>query len=148
MASASSGITPIMTSPTREAPTQEASTGELVTRLSTQLTELIKGELELARTELGSKGKRAGVGASLAGAGGVGALFGVGALVAAAIAALALVVPVWLAAAIVAVVLFVVDGALALIGRSSLRKAAPPVPETALENVQADVATVREAMRR
>lgn len=43
--------------------------GELVSRLSSQVTELVRGELELARTELATKGKRAGVGAGLAGAG-------------------------------------------------------------------------------
>src|SRR4051794_9535834 len=67
----------------------DASTGELVKRLSTQLSELVRGELELARAELTEKGKRAGAGAGLAGAGGVVALFGVGALIAAAIAGLA-----------------------------------------------------------
>lgn len=136
------------TRPDRPTPPQEASTGELLTRLSGQLTDLVKGELELARAELTAKGKRAGVGAGLAGAGGVVALFGLGALVAAAIAALALVLPVWLSAVIVAVVLFAVAGVLALAGRAGLRKAVPPVPQAALESVQSDVATVREAARR
>ncbi|MBN9099940.1 MULTISPECIES: phage holin family protein [unclassified Pseudonocardia] len=129
-------------------PPSDASTGELLTRLSSQVTALVKGELELARAELTTKGKRAGVGAGLAGAGGVVALYGVGALVAAAVAALALVLPVWLSAVIVAVVLFVIAGVLALVGRSSLRKAVPPVPEAAVENVQEDVSVVKEAVRR
>ncbi|OJY48194.1 MAG: hypothetical protein BGP03_10735 [Pseudonocardia sp. 73-21] len=120
----------------------------MLTRLSSQVTALVKGELELARAELTTKGKRAGVGAGLAGAGGVVALYGVGALVAAAVAALALVLPVWLSAVIVAVVLFVIAGVLALVGRSSLRKAVPPVPEAAVENVQEDVSVVKEAVRR
>ncbi len=68
-----------------------ATTGELVTRLSTQLSELIRGEMALARAELTEKGKRVGAGAGLAGAAGVVALYGVGALVAAGVAALALV---------------------------------------------------------
>jgi hypothetical protein len=124
------------------------TTGELLTRLSTQLSDLVRGELELARTELATKAKRAGVGAGLAGAGAVVALLGAGALVAAAIAALALVVPVWLAALIVGVVLLVVAGILALAGRSSIKKAVPPVPRQAVENVQHDVATVKGAVRR
>jgi len=139
------GTGPVATTPVT--PT-DSSTGELLTRLSTQLTALVRGELELARAELTTKGRQAGVGAGLAGAGGVVALYGVGALVAAAVAALALLVPVWLSAVLVAVVLFVVAGVLALVGRSSLRRAVPPVPETALENVQEDVATVKEAVRR
>jgi hypothetical protein len=124
------------------------STGELVRRLSAQLSELFRRELELARTELTAKGKRAGAGAGLAGAGGVVALFGVGALIAAAIAGLATVMPVWLSALIVGVVLLLVAGALALVGRSRLRKATPPVPEQAVQGVQNDVAAVRNAVHR
>jgi hypothetical protein len=127
---------------------QSASTGELVKRLSTQLSELIRGELELARAELTAKGKRAGTGAGLAGAGGVVALYGVGALIAAAIAALALVMPVWLSALIVGVVLLLVAGVLALAGRSQLRRATPPMPEQAVEGVQRDVETVKGAVHR
>lgn len=123
-------------------------TGELVTRLSTQLSELVRGELELARTELTSKGKRVGTGAGLAGAAGVLAWFGVAALVAAAVAGLALVVDVWLAAVIVGVALLVIAGILALAGKSQISKATPPVPEEAVRGVQDDVATVKEATRR
>jgi uncharacterized membrane protein YqjE len=125
-----------------------ASTGELVKRLSTQLSELVRGELELARVELTAKGKRAGAGAGLAGAGGVVALYGVGALIAAAIAALALVLPVWLSALAVGVALLLVAGVLALAGRSQLRRATPPMPEQAVEGVQRDVETVKGAVRR
>jgi uncharacterized membrane protein YqjE len=133
---------------TRPADPEDQSTGELLTTLSTQISALVRGELELARTELTAKGKRAGVGAGLAGAGGVVALFGVGALVAAAIAALALVTPVWLAALIVAAVLLAVGGVLALAGRSSIQKAVPPTPERAVAGVQKDVATVKGAVQR
>ena len=125
-----------------------ASTGELVRRLSTQLSELVRRELELARTELAAKGKRAGAGAGLAGAGGVIALFGVGALVAAAIAGLATILPVWLSALIVGVVLLLVAGVLALAGRSQLQRATPPVPEQAVQGVQDDVAAVKGAVHR
>jgi MFS family permease len=125
-----------------------ASTGELVQRLSAQLSELVRRELDLARTELAAKGKRAGSGAGLAGAGGVVALYGVGALIAAGIAGLATVVPVWLSALIVGAVLLLVAGVLALVGRGRLRQAAPPVPEQAVRGVQEDVATVKNAVHR
>lgn len=125
-----------------------ASTGELVSRLSTQLSELVRGELELARAELTAKGKRAGVGAGLAGTGGVVALFGVGTLIAAAVAALALVVPVWLSALIIGVTLLLVAGVLAVAGRGQLQRAGPAVPEQAVQGVQRDVETVKEAVHR
>jgi MFS family permease len=126
----------------------DVSTGELVRRLSAQLSELFRRELELARTELAAKGKRAGAGAGLAGAGGVVALFGVGTLVAAAVAGLATVVPVWLSALIIGVVLLLVAGVLALVGRGRLRRATPPVPEQAVQGLQNDVSAVRNAVHR
>ena len=89
-----------------------ATTGELITRLSSQISELVRGELALAKAELAQKGKRAGIGAGLAGTAGVLALYGVGALITTVIAALALVLPVWAAALIVAVVIFIVAGVL------------------------------------
>ncbi len=127
---------------------EDVPTGELVNRLASQVSELVRGELELARSELAAKGKRAGAGAGLAGAGGVIALYGLGALIAAAVAALALVWPVWLAALVVGVVVLVVAGALALAGRSQLRRAVPPAPEHAMQSVRDDVTTVRAAVRR
>jgi uncharacterized membrane protein YqjE len=126
----------------------DLSTGELVTRLSSQVSELVRGELELARAELASKGKRAGVGAGLAGAGGVLALYGGGALVAAAIAALALVVDVWLAALVVGVLLLLVAGLLAVVGKNRIQSATPPVPEQAVAGAKQDVETVKQAVRR
>lgn len=127
---------------------EQLPTGELVSRLARQVSELVRGELELAKTELAQKGKRAGAGAGLAGAGGVIALYGLGALIAAAIAALALVWPVWLAALVIGVVILLVAGGLALAGRAQLKKAVPPAPEHATQSVKDDVAAVREAVRR
>jgi uncharacterized membrane protein YqjE len=143
--------TPPQTTPTGASAASDpaaASTGELVTRLSTQLSELVRTELTLAKAELTQKGKRAGVGAGLAGGAGVVALYGVGALIAAVIAALALVMPVWLSALIVAILLFVVAGVLGLLGRNQIKRATPPVPEEAVENVKRDVATVSERIKR
>ncbi|MGI5132049.1 phage holin family protein [Pseudonocardia sp. CA-107938] len=125
-----------------------ASISELVSRLTTQLSELMRGELELAKAELAEKGKQAGAGAGMAGAGAVLGWFGVGALVTAAIAGLAVVLPVWLSALIVAAVLLIVAGVLALVARSRIAQAAPPTPEQAIAGLQRDVETVKEAARR
>jgi hypothetical protein len=126
----------------------DVPTSELVHRMSTQLSDLVRRELQLAREELTAKGKRAGAGAGLAGAGGVVALFGVGALVAAAVAGLATVLSVWLSALIVGVVLLLVAGILALTGRGRLRQAGSPVPQEAVRGVQHDVSAVRNAVHR
>lgn len=126
----------------------DLSTGELVGRLATQVSELVRGELELARAELTTKGKRAGVGAGLAGAGGVLALYGGGALVAAAVAGLAAFVDLWLAALVVGVLLLLVAGLLAVMGKNKIADAVPPVPERAVAGVQRDVETVKAAVKR
>jgi uncharacterized membrane protein YqjE len=125
-----------------------ATTGELITRLSTQVSELVRGEIALAKAELAQKGKRAGIGAGLAGAAGVLALYGVGALITTVIAALALVLPVWAAALIVAVVIFIVAGVLGLLGKNQIQRATPAVPEITVESVKRDVATVSERIKR
>lgn len=134
--------------PAESHPDADTSTSELVSRLSTQLSELVRGELALARAELTEKGKRAGAGAGMTGAAGVTALYGGGALVVAAISGIAQALSVWLAALVVGIALLVVAGVLALMGRSQMRKAAPPVPQEAMEGVKKDVDTVREGMRR
>lgn len=125
-----------------------ATTGELVTKLSAQISELVRGELALAKAELTEKGKRAGIGAGLAGAGGVLALYGLGALVAAVIGVLYLWLPLWAAALIVAVLIFAVAGVLALLGKNQIQRAVPPVPENTVESVKRDVATVQERIKR
>ena len=50
---------------------QSAGTGELVSRLSAQVSELVRAELALARSELRTKGARLGMGAGLAGGAGL-----------------------------------------------------------------------------
>jgi uncharacterized membrane protein YqjE len=127
---------------------ESASAGELVSRLSQQLTTLVRDEMRLAQAELTQKGKKAGLGAGLFGGAGVVALFGVGALVAAAILALSLAMAAWLAAVIVAVVLFIVAGVLALVGKKEVAAAGPPVPKEAIAGIKTDVATVKESAHR
>jgi uncharacterized membrane protein YqjE len=123
---------------------RDRPTGELVKDLSTQVSTLVRQELELAKVELTAKGKQAGIGAGMLGGAGLFALYGVGALVATAILALATVVEGWLAALIVAVVLFALAGVLALMGRARARRAGPPVPEQTVATVKEDVRYTKE----
>ena len=64
------------------------------------------------------------------GGGGVIALYAVGCLIGCAILAISEALAAWLSALIVGVALLAVAGAAALVGKSRLRKAAPPVPQT------------------
>ncbi len=123
---------------------RDRPTGELVKDLSTQVSTLVRQELELAKVELTAKGKQAGIGAGMFGGAGLFALYGVGALVATAILALATAVAAWLAALIVAVVLFAVAGVLALMGKPRAQRAVPPVPEQTVATVKEDVRYTKE----
>lgn len=122
----------------------DRSVGELITQMATQTSTLVRQELELARVELSQKGREAGKAAGLFGAAGTVALYAGGALVAAAILGLATAVDGWLAALIVGVVLGLVAGVLALVGRSRARRAGPPVPEETVATVRNDVRYVKQ----
>ena len=128
-------------------PLSDQSTAELVQRASEQLGRLVRDELTLAKAELAEKGKRAGIGAGLFGGAGVLAMYGVGAAIATSVIALNLVLPLWAAALIVTVVLFVIAGVLALLGRNQVKRAVPPEPNAAIESVKADVDEVKHAVR-
>jgi hypothetical protein len=124
------------------------SVGELVSRATRQVSDLVRAEMRLAAVELKDKGRHAGRGAGLFGGAGLVALYGAGALIAAIIAALALVMPVWLSALIVAVALFALAGVLALMGRKQAKQAVPPTPEFAMDSTRQDVAEIKERAHR
>jgi MFS family permease len=126
---------------------RERSLGELFGKLSTELSTLIRQELELARAELTQKGKEAGKGAGFLGGAGVVGLLAAGALTAAIIAALDLAMATWLAALIVAVVYGAVAAVLALRGKERVQQATPPVPEQTVDTVKEDVAWAKTRAR-
>jgi uncharacterized membrane protein YqjE len=119
------------------------STGELVSRFSRDISTLVRDELRLAQFELSQKAKKAGLGAGLFGAAGLLAMYGLGVLIAAAILALSLVVSAWLAALFVGVVLLIVAGVAALLGKKRVTQATPAIPEQTVENLKRDVDAVR-----
>jgi uncharacterized membrane protein YqjE len=121
--------------------------GELLRQLSQETTTLVRQELELAKSEMAEKGKRAGLGAGMFGGAGAAALLGLGALSAAAIVALDEALPLWLAALIVALLWLAIAGVLALQGRSQVQTATPPVPEQTQESMKEDVAWAKNRAR-
>src|SRR6195952_1244681 len=70
--------------PQRPVAPADASTGELVGRLSQQMSTLVRDEIRLAQLDLTEKGKRVGVGAGAFGGAGAIAYLGLATLVAAA----------------------------------------------------------------
>jgi uncharacterized membrane protein YqjE len=112
--------------------------GDLVKELASQTSTLVKQEIKLAQAEVTEKGKLAGRGAGLLGGAAVAALLMLGALTALLIVALDGAMALWLAVLIVTVLWGVVAAVLAQAGRSSLRAATPPVPQT-IETVKEDI---------
>ena len=108
-------------------PDPEPSVGELVRRASENVSTLVRAEIELAKAELSTTVKRAGVGGGMIAAAVAIVLFSVPFLfVVFAEGLVALGLPRWLSYLIVWVLFLLVAGVLALIGRSQLRKIRPP----------------------
>ena len=117
-------------------PTPQKSLGELFADLSSQISALVRQEVQLAKTEITQKISGLAKGAAALA---VAAFLGVAAffvLLLAAIYALSLIVPAWAAALIVAVVLLIIAGVAALTGIKMLKSATPPVPEKTMETLK------------
>ena len=123
------------------------STADLISQAAAQVSTLVRDELALAQQELITKGKRAGIGGGLFGGAAVLGMFGLGLLLTLSVVALDLVWPLWLSVLVVAVVVLAAAGAAALLGRSKLKRATPPVPSQAMAGVSADVQAVKTAVR-
>lgn len=121
---------------------------DLVTELPALASRLVRDEIKLAQTEMARKGKQVGTGAGMLGGSGVLALYGVACLLASAIAAISLKLAVWLAALIIGAAVLAVAGIVALIGRSQLKKVAPPLPAQAISSVKADISVVKARAHR
>ncbi|TDW87590.1 MULTISPECIES: phage holin family protein [Kribbella] len=122
---------------------QDTNIGGLVSQATTDLSQLVRDEIELAKVELKEKGKEAGVGAGLFGGAGAIALYGLGVLIAAAVLGLATALPAWLSALIVAAVLFAIAGVAALLGKRHVSRATPPVPKRAVDGVHEDLEALK-----
>ena len=133
---------------TRSSATDDRSAGELVKEVTTLVPRLVRDEIKLAQVEMTSKGKQIGIGAGAFAGAGLIALYAVGCLLACAIIALSGVVAAWLAALIIGLALLAVAGIAALVGKSRLSKATPPVPKEAIDSTKADVQEVKEKAHR
>lgn len=131
-----------------QAATSEHSTGELVKMVTEQVSVLVRDELKLAQLEMGTKAKQAGKGVGMLGGGGLVALYGVACLIACVIIAISHSLQAWLSALIVGAALLLTAAVLAVLGRSQVRKATPPVPTQAVDSVKTDVAEIRERVHR
>ena len=125
----------------------DRSVADLLKQASDQTATLVHQELELAKAELTTKGKQAGLGAGMFGGAGVFAVYAFGALTAAVILALSLAMTGWLAALIVATVYGAIAAVLALRGKSKVNAATPPMPEQTVQSVKADVESTKQHVK-
>jgi uncharacterized membrane protein YqjE len=131
---------------TREQPPSETqeelrnqSTGDLVKQLSQQVSTLVRQEVELAKSEMGEKGKKAGVGIGMFGGAGAAGLLALGSLTAFLVLVLDLAMPAWAAALIVTALWAGAAGVLALQAREKVKEVGKPIPEKTADSVKEDV---------
>jgi hypothetical protein len=121
---------------------EERTLGQLVAQASDDLSGIVRAEIALAKAELRGDVKNAALGGGLFGAAGyLGLLASILLVIAAAYGLVAAGLSPWLAFLIVAVVLLVLAGILALVGKSRLSKLGPP--ERTIRNAQATIQAVK-----
>jgi hypothetical protein len=121
---------------------EERTLGQLVAQASDDLSGIVRAEIALAKAELRGDVKNAALGGGLFGAAGyLGLLASILLVIAAAYGLVAAGLSPWLAFLIVAVVLLLIAGVLALVGKSRLGKLGPP--ERTIRNAQATIAAVK-----
>lgn len=123
------------------------SIGELFSRLSTQSSELVRSEIELAKAEFTQKAKASGIGIGLFVGAGLLGFFALAVLITTAILALALAVQAWLAALIVAIALLILAGILALVGKRSMDNGVASKTRPTADNVKQDVDAIKKGLR-
>jgi uncharacterized membrane protein YqjE len=112
--------------------------GELVKDLAGQTSTLVRQEIKLAQAEVTQKGKVAGRGAGMLAGAAVAALLGLGALTALIVIVLDGALALWLATLIVTVLWLALAAALAMAGKKALQASTPPAPQT-VETVKEDI---------
>jgi len=125
--------------------TGERSPGDIVQDMLRDMSEIMRGEIRLARAEMLEKAQKGGKAGGLFGAAAVGGLLAAMALVTCCIAALAIVMPLWLAALIMGVLLALAACGAFLAGRKRFRSI-NPVPERTVATVKENLQWAKHRM--
>jgi hypothetical protein len=125
---------------------EDRSLGELFGNLTSDLSALVRSEMELARVELKEEAAKAGKAAGLLGGGALAAYLAVTLLAFAAAWGLAEVVDAGWAFLIVGLVVGAIAAAIALKGRERLN-AVEPVPEQTVETLKEDARWARAQLK-
>jgi hypothetical protein len=113
--------------------------GEVAKNLTSDVSLLVRQEIELAKAEMAKKARTAAPGIGMLGGAGVVALCAAGALTAFAVLVFSIFLPEWAAALIVGAALAAVAVALVRQGKERVADAGKPIPEQTIETVKEDV---------
>jgi VIT1/CCC1 family predicted Fe2+/Mn2+ transporter len=118
---------------------RERPIGEVAKELTSDLSLLVRQEIELAKAEMAQKGRTAAPGLGMFGGAGIVALCAAGAITAFLVLVFSLFLPDWAAALIVGAVLAAIASLLVRQGKERVADAGKPVPEQTIETVKEDV---------
>ena len=118
---------------------RERPIGEVAKGLTSDLSLLVRQEIELVKAEMAEKGRTAAPGLGMFGGAGIVALCAAGAITAFLVLVFSLFLPEWAAALIVGAALAAVAYVLIKQGKERLAEAGKPVPEQTIETVKEDV---------
>src|SRR6266568_3813222 len=121
----------------------DRSIGTVVKELMENISTLFRSEIALLKWELKDAATKLGSGAAMFAGAAFVALFGVAIL----LVTIRLGIPAWVSALIVTVVLFVVAGVLAMIGKKKFA-AAEFVPRESVEHIKSDIETIKSDIAR
>ncbi|USQ76679.1 phage holin family protein [Ornithinimicrobium cryptoxanthini] len=127
--------------------TPERTIGQLVSDATNDLSSIVRGEIELAKSEVTTSVSRAGKGGAMLAVAGVLALYMLGLLLfAAAWGIEAAGLPLWAGLLIVSGVLLLIIAILALIGIKALKQVQPK-PVQAINDAQTTVNTLKASLK-
>jgi hypothetical protein len=118
---------------------RERPIGEVAKELTSDLSLLMRQEIELAKAEMAQKGRTAAPGLGMFGGAGIVGLCAAGAITAFLVLVFSLFLPDWTAALIVGAVLAAIAYTLVRQGKERVAEAGKPVPEQTIETVKEDV---------
>ena len=119
------------------------SISEMFSGAVTNLQNIVRSEVQLAKTEMREEAKLAGKAAAMLAVAAVVGAYALGLFLLTAVWALATQMDQWLAALIVAAVVTVIAGVLAMVGKSRLDKFSPK-PDQTIDSVKEDIEWVKQ----
>jgi len=125
-------------------PRQERTLGQLVASASQDISTLVRGEIALAKAEVSSQVKKAGMGGGLLAAAAVIVFYAVYFIFITIAQVIAIWLPLWAGYLIVTVFMLLVAGVLAMLGIKKM-KTVQPKPEKAIAQAETTVAALKSA---